>query len=107
MSCWHGHDCGCGRPGPRDSRFEADSQGWWYPRGSPRRSFLALRPDATAASLEAYLEELRAEAHEVDERLHALRRAEAGHSPRRTQMPGGPPPPVSDTAADPEAVERR
>jgi len=83
MSCGHGHDCGCGGIGAWDRRAEADPQGWWRPRGWPRRPSLAVRPEETVASLEAYLDELRAEAREVDERLHALCRAEEGHWPRR------------------------
>lgn len=86
MSCWHGHDCRCWGPGAWDWGPDADDQrGWWRPRGWSRRSSLAVRPEETVASLEAYLDELRAEAREVDERLHALCRAEAGHWPRRPE----------------------
>ncbi len=79
MSGWHGHAWHGPGPHPWDQHAD-DSLG---ASGRSPCSPVPSDPGVTATSLEAYLAEVQAEAHRVDERLHALRRAEAGHWPRR------------------------
>jgi hypothetical protein len=72
VSGWHGHAWHGPGPHPWDSRSDPDPGDRLGVAGRSRHSSVLPDPDATAAELEAYLDQLRAEALGIDERLHAV-----------------------------------